>query len=94
LYSALTHKSKPSPSIFRRLTLPKGDPAEATFRRVAEPFDVTVEVQPSSAIEPFAREFKEVFGKFAFSPSGMIANLRDDAPEEDREAAEAGIPDS
>ena len=79
----------------KRLTLPKGDPAETIFKKLAESKKVTVETQPMGLLEPYARPFKEDFGKVAFSPSGMVgSNLRDDVPPEDREAAEASIPDS
>lgn len=78
-----------------RLTLPKGDPAESVFRKFAEPNKVSIDTQPMALLEPFARPFKEDFGKFAISPSGMVgSNLRDAASPEDKESAEAGIPDS
>ena len=80
----------------RKLTLPKGDPAEKMFREIAEPNGVKVDVQPTAVIEPFAAPFKEDFAKTAFSPAGMFsdANFKDETPEEDKESAKASIPDS
>lgn len=79
----------------RRLTLPKGDPAEIFFRQEAESHGVKVDVQPSAILQPFAAPFNYEFGKTTYSPSGMFnANFKDDATEEEKESAEASIPDS
>jgi tetratricopeptide (TPR) repeat protein len=79
----------------KRLTLPKGDPAETLFRNIAESKGVEVDTQPSALIEPYAKPFKEDFEKIAFSPTGMLkSNFTEEASQEDRESAEASIPDS
>jgi tetratricopeptide (TPR) repeat protein len=80
----------------RRLTLPKGDPAEKTFREIAEPNGVKVEVQPIALLEPFAAPFKEDFARTAFSPAGMFsdANFKETTTDDEKESAKASIPDS
>lgn len=79
----------------RKLTLPKGDPAESCFRKFAEPNNVRVDEQPKAFLEPYARPFKYEFGKVVSSQSSMIgSNFRDDVHEDDLKAAEISIPDS
>ncbi len=78
-----------------RLTLPKGDPAEAFFRQEAESHGVKVDVQPNAMLEPFAAPFKEGFAKTTYSPAGMFSDkFKDDVTEEEKESAKASIPDS
>lgn len=79
----------------RRLLLPKGDPAELSFRRATETLQLGLETPPTRHLEALIAPVKESFGREFFSPSSIgYAAIKDDADEMDRESAKQMVPDS